>query len=211
MSPAAAATVSVPLPTAELLHHANGLVRPAAGLRDLDVVGRALAELDAERVRAAAQLARDVVGAVLGGQLVVRVAGREHLVGELGAVELRLEEPEPAHVQARACAMASVEREAAREDRQRLRVRAPGELDPLRRAPVGLLEQARLERRRRAPRRRLRRWRPTREPARRRAGATAAGPRRRRRRTGLRDATLPDCHRYGPGAELASVAATRTS
>ena len=32
MSPAAAGAVSVPLPTAELFHHANEFVRPTAGL-----------------------------------------------------------------------------------------------------------------------------------------------------------------------------------
>ena len=63
-------------------------------------------------------------------------------------------------------------------------------------------QQAGLERRGRAPRRGLAVAVPHAHLPHGAAGARAAGHRRRRRRTALSDATLPDCHRYGPDGEL---------
>ena len=109
-----------------------GVRRRAADGRVGDGAGdqrRSVAELDAERVRAGTDEARDVVGAVLGGQLVVRVARSEDLVGHAPAVELGIVDADAREVQPRLGdlrATPPVDRERAREDRQRVARLRPG-------------------------------------------------------------------------------------
>ena len=110
---------------------------------------RSVPELDAERVRAGTDEARDVVGAVLRGQLVVRVARSEDLIAHAPAVELGFVDADAREVQPRLGdlrATPPVDRERARKDRQRVAQAPPGVLDPPGRTPVAALQKAHLPR-----------------------------------------------------------------